>query len=140
MNSTYSNGEGSDGICFSSIQWEMDGQSYVGDGAGLSSVGGPINLPDDSDRPTCLLLHPHLTPLAHTHPFCSSHTAQCSVPPICCSFISLDYCICTTAQNGFSTHPFSASLSPTGLSSGIMEIIFAHVTSENQKRPSTLCS
>lgn len=82
MNSTYSNAEGSDGICFSSIQWEMDGQSYVGDGAGLSSVGAPINLPDDSDRPTCLFLHPHLTPLAPTHPFCPSHTALCSVLPI----------------------------------------------------------
>lgn len=79
------------------------------------------------------LISPHLP----THnPFCSCHTALCSVPSICCSFISLDCCICTTAQNGFPTDPFSASLSPTCLSSGIMEKIFAHVASENQKRPS----
>lgn len=136
MNSTYSKGEGADGICFSSVQWQRDGQSYVGGGAGLSSMGGPIHLPDDSDSPTCLFLHPHLTPLAHTQSFLFLPHCTVFSSLNLLFFISLDCCICTTAQNGFPTDPFSASLSPTCLSSGIMEKIFSHVASENQKRPS----
>lgn len=39
VKSTYSNEEGPDHICFPSIQWEMGGQSFVKDSAGLYSAG-----------------------------------------------------------------------------------------------------
>lgn len=39
VKSTYSDEEEPDYICFPSIQWEMGGQSFVEDSAGLYSAG-----------------------------------------------------------------------------------------------------
>lgn len=111
----------------------MDGQSLVED----NSFGGPVIPPDDSDCQACLISY-HL-PTQH---FCSSHSELLPVPLICCSSISLDHPVRTTAQNALPIVPFSAWLSLPCLSSVIMKIIFTYTSEdcENQMKSSMLYS
>lgn len=92
-------------------------------------LGGPINLPDDSDHLTCLFLQPLLTPLTHTSfLFQPPYTALSSINLLFFHVpgpLYLYHC-----PKCLPKVPFSACLNPTCLSSVIMEIMLAH-TSED---------